>query len=81
MQQTIGTSPVRLDVPTAATPIVQNLGPGNVFLGDAAVTTGTGLKLSPNSAFEFPRDLGQGFGGLFAVADAAGTDVRYLVVG
>ncbi len=81
MQMTVGTSAVRLNAPASSTPIVQNLGPGSIFIGDSTVTVATGIKLGPGDVYEFLRDLSQSFGSLYLVADAAGTDVRYLVVG
>lgn len=71
-----------LPVDTSATPVVQNLGPGNLYVDhDPAVTATTGFKLVPNSVYEWPHDLGQATGVIYAIADAVSTDVRILVVG
>lgn len=82
MQISVGTTSVRLPVETTATPVVQNLGPGNLYVDhDSAVSAATGFKLVPNSVYEWPHDLSQATGDIYMVADAASTDVRILVVG
>ena len=55
---------------------IQNLGPGNLFVGPAGVTAATGLKLVPGATFddEHSQDAWHG------VADQAGTDVRILEI-
>lgn len=72
-----------VDIPVAqgAGLIVQNLGTGNVYLGnDSTVTTLTGIKLLPGANYEYPRQVNEGAGAVWAIADAAGQDVRYMVV-
>lgn len=82
MQITVGTAATRLVIPGSNAPVIQNLGPGNLYVDhDSTVTTATGLKLAVGDVYEFPRDLNQGTGECWLVADAANTDVRYLVVG
>jgi hypothetical protein len=82
MKQTVGTTAVKLPVSASQTPVIQNLGPGIVYLdGAGTVAAGTGLKLPVGAVYEVPRDLSSGSGELWLVADAASTDVRFLVVG
>lgn len=77
----VGTSAVSLGVAQSVTPVIQNLGPGNLYLGNSAVATSTGFKITPGSAYEFPRHLSYGVGALWAVADQVNTDVRILQIG
>lgn len=82
MQMIVGTTPVRVPVDMSVTPVLQNLGPGNVYWdGDPNVSATTGFKLTPNAAYEFARDLNQGAGSVYLVADAVNTDVRIVSVG
>lgn len=82
MQIIVGTTALRLDLDSASTPVVQNLGPGALYMdNDPNVTVSTGLKLNVGDVYEFLRDLNQAGGDMWLVADAANTDVRILVVG
>jgi hypothetical protein len=75
---TVGTTPVALPVDRGETPIIQNLGPGVVYLDTRSnVSTGTGLQVAVNSAYEWPTDVTSA---VYAVADVADTDVRIMVV-
>lgn len=57
--------------------VVQNLGTGTIYLDtDSTVAVGTGLKVTSGSSFTFPKAPGA----LYAISDAAGTDVRYLLL-
>lgn len=59
--------------------MLQNLGPGALYFDFASnVTATTGLKLDVGGAFELPRVSAETK--LYAVADQAATDLRYLVV-
>lgn len=80
MQLNVGTTPVQ--IPGNRTrPVIQNLGPGNVYVDtDGEVTSADGLKLVPNSIYEFPTSGGNS-DGIWLVADQAGTDVRVVVMG
>lgn len=61
--------------------VIQNLGPGALYVDAAAtVTSTTGLKLAVNAVYEFPRQLNKGSGEVWVIADAASTDVRILEV-
>lgn len=83
MNITVGTDPVHLDVAHDATPLIQNLGSGNLYIEatQADCTTTSGLKLAAGDIYQYPLPLNEGAGDVWLVADAAGTDVRYLVVG
>jgi hypothetical protein len=79
MQVTVGTTAVEVPIKVSATPVIQNLGPGVLYLDtDETVTTATGLKIDVGSAYEFPRDVDRS---VFMVASVASTDVRIMVVG
>lgn len=63
-------------------PIIQNLGPGNLYIG----TTGdnlqtTGLYLPAGAVYEFPAVVNEGAGQVWVEADAPDTDVRIINVG
>lgn len=79
---TVGTTPVVLDQATGrGRPIIQNLGPGNVYFdSEPTVTASTGIRLVPGAAFEFATGVGVETG-LSVVADQANTDVRVIVMG
>jgi len=82
MKITVGTTPVSLGLDSDSTPVVQNLGPGVVYMDSTEdVTTATGLKLNVGDTYEFFRDLNQAGGEIFLVSDQAATDVRVMVVG
>lgn len=58
--------------------LIQNMGPGDVYLGeDAGVVVGDGLCIPKKSSlqYDFPEAID-----LFLIASAAGTDVRILEV-
>lgn len=82
MQVTVGTTVTPLGFGGGDTPLIQNLGPGTVYMGrDDTVTVGNGVRLGVGDAYEFPSDLGaSGSSTVYLVSDAAGTDVRYMVV-
>lgn len=83
---TVSTTPVPLNLtayadrgPTGRVVVVQNLGPGNLFL-DAVntVAPSTGIKIAVGGGYEIADYKG---GPIFIVADAASTDVRYAAFG
>lgn len=82
MKISVGTSPVQLPYKGHVTPMIQNLGPGNVYF-DAApdVSISTGLMMTPGAVYEFPRDLSDGGGFIWLVADQDDCDVRIIRVG
>lgn len=85
MQASVGTSAAKLDLSgypdrgsRGQTIIVQNLGPGDVFLDAVAgVTSASGLKLVPGNAYEMRTDGSQE---IYAVASQT-SDVRVVVIG
>lgn len=80
MQIILGTTPVKVPGDRSR-PIIQNLGPGNVFFDtDGDVTPSDGILLAPSSVYEFPTPGGASVG-IFIVADQADTDVRIVVLG
>ena len=67
---------------TSTRPIVQNLGPGTVYLGTAAADLDLlGLKLPVNAVYELPDELFQGPGRIFLMAVDDDCDVRIINVG
>lgn len=82
MKQIVGTAAVAANIKSTDSPVIQNLGPGNLYFDfDAAVSASTGFKLEVGMVYEFPRDLSLAGPKLYFIADAANTDVRMLVVG
>ena len=63
-------------------PIVQNLGPGTLYLGTSATDIATvGLKMPVNAVYELPAPLVEGPGKIFLRAVGDDCDVRILNVG
>ena len=63
-------------------PIVQNLGPGNLYIGskpDDLLTEG--LKLEPKCVYEVPAPMVEGLIQLWMQAETTTCDVRILNVG
>lgn len=89
MKMTVGTTPVSMQTiyldsdvaPSVVRPIVQNLGPGDVFIGMSGdgITNlaDEGLKLIPDALLEFPRMNKT----LRFVASQADTEIRVLDLG
>lgn len=79
MQFSVGMTPEKLPVKAGQTPIIQNLGPGDLYLDvNPDVTIDDGLKVLPDGSYEFLRDITED---VYAVSDQAATDVRIMVVG
>lgn len=77
--QTVGTTAVALAVAAGKTPVVQNLGPGVIYLDFVSnVSASTGFEVAVDASFTFPRDLD---GTCYVISSQAATDVRILVVG
>ena len=75
----VGTAPVRLPARIGDRPVVQNLGPGDIYVNTRAdVTTSDGLKIPVDQAYEWPGDLAAD---LYAISTLDDTDVRVIVVG
>ena len=63
-------------------PVIQNLGPGTLYLGTgSADLTTKGLKLPINAVYELPATLMEGVGQVFLRADGGNCDVRIVNVG
>jgi hypothetical protein len=80
MQVTVGTTAVKIPAPGRARPIIQNLGPGTIYLDTLkTVASSTGLVLSVGTIYEFP--VSGGHSDIWVISDAANTDVRVVGVG
>jgi hypothetical protein len=63
-------------------PVIQNLGPGDLFVGNVSSTLLTeGIKLVPNAVYEFPENVVEGPGKIFIQANGDTCDVRLLNIG
>lgn len=63
-------------------PIIQNLGPGNIYIGTSSANLSTtGLYLPAGAVYEFPATIVEGAGQVWIEADAGSTDVRIINVG
>jgi hypothetical protein len=63
-------------------PIIQNLGPGVLYVGNLPTNlTTTGLYLPAGAVYEFPATLVEGGGKVYIQADVASCDVRIINVG
>jgi hypothetical protein len=65
-------------------PIIQNLGPGTIYIGpfnSAEALIGIGLKLVPNAVYEYPTTLVEGADKVYIATDTNSTDVRIINVG
>lgn len=63
-------------------PIIQNLGPGDLYVGTTAndlITTG--LYLPINAVYEFPTVVVEGPGAIWLQASGSQCDVRIINVG
>lgn len=81
---TVGTAAVEVVTDAEHRPVIRNNGPGNIGLGrDNTVTVaGAGIYLTPGESYEFLTDISAaGWPSVWAIADAAGTNVRVEVVG
>jgi hypothetical protein len=78
-----GVTPVQLSGVGRGRPVIQNLGPGNVYLGteETEADPDAGFKIVPNGGFEFSTAAGFEAGGVWIASDAADTDVRVISVG
>lgn len=63
-------------------PIVQNLGPGTLYIGSNSATLLTeGIQVPVDAAYELPAVMIEGAGRLYAQASGDDCDVRTLNVG
>jgi hypothetical protein len=78
MKAIVGTTPTQLPVGDRQVPVIQNLGPGVVYIGFTSdVSADSGLRIPVDAVYEFPGNVQ---GTLHAVSTLADTDVRVLVV-
>lgn len=63
-------------------PVIQNLGPGILFVynSETDITT-EGLQLPVGAVYELPRNVQDGAGALFVQATGGNCDVRLMNVG
>jgi hypothetical protein len=63
-------------------PIIQNLGPGDLYLGtnNTNLTT-VGIKLPTNAVYELPAVLSDGASQIWLAASGGNCDVRIINVG
>jgi hypothetical protein len=63
-------------------PIIQNLGPGNLYLSTSSTSITTrGIKLPVNAVYELPATLVEGAGQVWLGASGDDCDVRIINVG
>jgi len=63
-------------------PIIQNLGPGTLYLNTVTTNIATdGLQLPVGAVYEFPRVVQDGAGAVWIQASGGDCDVRILNVG
>jgi hypothetical protein len=70
---TVGTTAAQLDVSSRV--VIQNKGPGNVAWSRTPtpdIAAGPGIVLAVDDTYEFPGPTG----GVYVIADMAGTDLR-----
>jgi hypothetical protein len=75
---TVGTTAVALPAAALAGRVrilVQNVSNNDIYVGDSGVTTASGVRIGKGASLSF--DLGQG-SALYAIAGAAGNDIRVL---
>ena len=63
-------------------PVIQNLGPGILYLGTSVTNiTTVGLKVPVDSVYELPSILSEGASQIWLAASGGNCDVRILNVG
>lgn len=79
MKLVVGTTPTPLLSKIGeGRPLVQNLGPGKVYLDtDEDVSTETGFELAVGAAFEFAEDSNI-TAAVYVVSDSANTELRIV---
>ena len=79
---TTGQGAVKTDFIGSDQPIIQNLGPGTLYVGPSATNLlTTGLYLPVNAVYEYPATLVQGGAEVWLQADVDTCDVRIINVG
>jgi hypothetical protein len=79
----VGGTPVAVPSKGKQRPIIQNLGPGNIYFADSQedCAVESALKLAPGAAFEFSSPIGSDLNELWVVVDTPDTTLRYLNLG
>ena len=63
-------------------PIIQNLGPGVLYVGPYSTDLGTkGLRLPVNAVYEYPKTLVEGDAKVYIQAIGDSCDVRMMNIG
>jgi hypothetical protein len=63
-------------------PVIQNLGPGTLFVGTASANLTTeGLSLPTGAVYELPKVVQEGAGAIWIQASGGNCDVRIINVG
>lgn len=77
----VGIEPLALGPFGRARPIIQNIGPGDVYLDtDQEASTSSGLRIKPGEALSFSGPAATETG-IWLVASEANTDVRVVLMG
>lgn len=80
MRILLGSTPVQLPG-SRSRPVIQNLGPGTVYLEtDGDVDVDNGFQIVPGAVYEFPSP-GARSKGVWVMADTDGTDIRVVGMG
>lgn len=80
MQIIVGTSAQKVVSGGRQRPVVQNLGPGTIFLDtEGSVTPTTGIKIPVGWTYEFPTSGSED--DIWIISDTASTDVRVIQIG
>lgn len=82
MNVTVAAGATQLDFSGTQQPIIQNLGPGDLYVysKNDSITT-NGIKLPAGAVYEFPATLAEGAGNVWVQALVATCDVRTFNVG
>jgi hypothetical protein len=78
-QITVTTAVLNLPLGTGSRPLLQNLGPGDVYFGDSpSVSTANAFKLTPGMGYEFsePLPYSGSFEQVWVVSNST-ADLRY----
>lgn len=83
MKLIVGTAPVEIPRSGRGRPVIQNLGPGSVYLDtEGTVTADTGLRIAEGGAFEFDEAASYETGvWLVGTDDVTPADVRVITMG
>lgn len=77
----VGTDVVDLGIRNSIRPIIQNLGPGDLYVNtDEPATLDNGIRLLPGEAMQFLTPSAQE-AGIWVIATQTDTDVRIISVG